>query len=79
MTRRHSRLLVLLLTLLPAALAGIGHGLGDPTSPTLWIAGAVLALLSAGGWWAARRLPDRTSTQHSVTGDHAVGGGDPDD
>lgn len=45
------------LGILPATFAyvGVGGSLGDPGSPVLWIALAGLALLSAGGWWAARR------------------------
>ncbi|WND39765.1 TVP38/TMEM64 family protein [Streptomyces sp. BB1-1-1] len=43
---------------------GLGGSLGDPTSPGLWIALAGLAALSAGGWWAARRV--RSPASESV-------------
>ncbi|UQA91962.1 TVP38/TMEM64 family protein [Streptomyces halobius] len=39
---------------------GLGGALRDPGSPVLWIAPAGLVALSAGGWWAARRVRSRT-------------------
>ncbi|MEU0086391.1 TVP38/TMEM64 family protein [Streptomyces sp. NPDC006274] len=39
---------------------GLGDSLGRPESPVLWAALAGLVALSAGGWWAARRIRSRT-------------------
>lgn len=69
--RFSSYLFATVLGIIPGTLVytGLGGALRDPGSPVVWISVAGLLVLSAGGWWAARRIQARTPEPTATAGD----------